>query len=105
MNKCNFLGKFVEKPIIEKYDNTFFTRFALEVEEYRKDRDGNRKKRKDLLEFEAWDTAAPAINKQAFQNDFMVVECVARKYGKEDTVFRITSFKIFKNQAAAFNHE
>ena len=105
MNKCNFLGRFVDKPEIEPYDNTQYTRFFLEVEEYRKDRDGARKKRKDILEFEAWDTAAIATCKQDYKNDFMVVECVARKYSKEDVVFRVTSFRIFKNQSELNNEK
>lgn len=103
MNKCSFLGRFVENPEVEPYDNTHCARFFLEVEEHRKDRDGSRKKRKDILEFEAWDTAATAICKQASKNDFMVVECVARKYGREDVIFRITSFRIFKNQSELNN--
>tara|TARA_B100001113_G_C21110312_1_gene622907 strand:+ start:267 stop:581 length:315 start_codon:yes stop_codon:yes gene_type:complete len=98
MNRCHFLGKILEKPSLEAVNNTHVTRFFLEVEEFRKDRDGSRKKRKDDLEFEAWDTAATAIQKQAEKNDFMVVECVARR-GYNHTMFRVTSFKIFKNQA------
>ena len=98
MNRCHFLGKILEKPNIEDINNTQVTRFLLEVEEYRKDRDGSKKRRKDDLEFEAWDIAAKAIHKQSEKNDFMVVECVARR-GYNHTIFRVTSFKIFKNQA------
>lgn len=46
MNKCNFLGKFLERPELEPYENTHLTRFFLGVEEHRKDRDGLRKKEK-----------------------------------------------------------
>tara|TARA_Y100000004_G_C8615989_1_gene286780 strand:- start:8 stop:313 length:306 start_codon:yes stop_codon:yes gene_type:complete len=98
MNKCHFLGKIIEEPVLEAVNNTQVVRFFLEIEEFRKDRDGSRKKRKDDLEFEAWDTAATAIHKQSEPGDFMVVECVARR-GYGSVVFRVTSFKIFKNQA------
>lgn len=96
MNKCHFLGRFVEPVEIEPYNNTSVARFYLEVEEHRKDKNGSRQKRKDILDFEAWDTAATAIAKQAKVNDFIVVECVARRYD-EDIVFRVMNFKIFTN--------
>ena len=98
MNKCHFLGKFTHTPEVEPFNDTSITRFTLEVEEHRKDKSGSRKKRKDFLDFEAWDTASVAIAKQAKENDFMVVECIARRYG-DDVVFRVTSFKIFQNQS------
>ena len=96
MNKCHFLGKLTHDPETEPFSNTRVCRFVLEVEEYRKDKNGSKKKRKDYLDFEAWDTAAIAIAKQGKEDDFMVVESIARRYN-EDIVFRVTSFKIFKN--------
>lgn len=98
MNKCHFLGKFIENPKLEQTNNSTVTRFALEVQEFRKDKNGARKKRKDILMFEAWDTAATAIAKQALKNDLMVVECIARnQYNSDDVIFRITNFRIFKS--------
>jgi single-stranded DNA-binding protein len=97
MNKCHFLGKLAEDTTLENFNGATLVRFLLEVEEYRKDKNGLKKKRKDYLEFEAWDTAAVAINKQAIKNDFLVVEAVARR-DDDGTFFRVTSFKIFKNQ-------
>lgn len=98
MNKCHFLGRFVEPPELEPVNNTSVARFYLEVEEYRKDKNGSKQKRKDILDFEAWDTAATAIAKQAKVDDFIAVECVARKY-YDDVVFRVMNFKIFNNIA------
>jgi single-stranded DNA-binding protein len=97
MNKCYFLGRLKERPRLQKINDTNVIRFNLEVEEFRKDKSGTRKKRKDVLTFEAWDTAATAINKQALPYDNMVVECVARNdRPSDDIVFRVTSFRIFK---------
>jgi single-stranded DNA-binding protein len=98
MNKCHFLGKFLSDPKIEPSHNTSVTRFDLEVQEFRKDKNGAKKRRKDILRFEAWDTAATAITKQAEKNDLMVVECIARNgYDSSDVVFRVTNFKVFKS--------
>lgn len=98
MNKCHFLGKFIRDPKLEQLNTTTVTRFDLEVQEFRKDKSGNKKKRKDVLRFEAWDTAATAITKQAEKNDLMVVECIARNgYDSSDIIFRVTNFKVFKS--------
>ena len=95
MNKCNFLGKFVTRPSLEPTYNTHVCAFQLNVEEYRKDKEGLTKKRNNVLDFEAWDTAAKAIAQQAEKGDYMVVEAIARNYSGS-LVFRVTSFKIFK---------
>lgn len=97
MNKCHFLGKLVQTPTLQTNDFAKFTRFFLEIEEYRKDKDGNKRKRKDILEFEAWDSAAIAITTQSVADDYMVVEAIARK-DNHNTIFRVTTFKIFVNQ-------
>ena len=96
MNKCNFLGKFTEDPLLEDAYNTTVCNFIVNVEEYRKDKEGYTKKRNNLLEFEAWDTAAKAIAKQGRRGDYIVIECIARNYNN-NVVFRVTSFKIFNN--------
>jgi single-stranded DNA-binding protein len=96
MNKCNFLGRFYEDPILEDAYNTTVCNFRVNVEEYRKDKDGYSKKRNNILNFEAWDTAAKAIVKQGKRGDYIVLECIARSYSN-NIVFRVTSFKIFNN--------
>jgi len=94
MNNCNFLGRFVDIPKLEVTHNTHVTNFKLNVEEFRKDRDGLTKKRNNILTFEAWDTAAKAICKQAEEGGYMAVSAIARNY-RGEYVFRVTSFKIF----------
>jgi single-stranded DNA-binding protein len=96
MNKCNFLGKFVEDPILENVHNTAVCRFKVNVEEHRKDREGYTKKRNNVLTFEAWDTAAKAIANQGRFGDYIVIEAIARNYSN-NFVFRVTSFKIFND--------
>jgi single-stranded DNA-binding protein len=56
MNKCNFLGRFAEDPVIDSIHDTTVCRFKVNVEEYRKDKEGFTKKRNNILTFEAWDT-------------------------------------------------
>lgn len=96
MNKCNFLGRFYEDPALEDAYNTTVCNFRVNVEEYRKDKEGLTKKRNNILEFEAWDTAAKAIVKQGRAGDYIVIECIARNYSN-NIVFRVTNFKIFNN--------
>tara|TARA_A100001515_G_scaffold144134_3_gene147284 strand:+ start:992 stop:1303 length:312 start_codon:yes stop_codon:yes gene_type:complete len=97
MNGCHFLGKLTGDPVLKKYYNSFFVNFTLEVEEYRRDKDGVKKRRIDLLNFEAWDSAAKTIQQRAKKDDIMVIEAIARNESIKDpdtVVFRITNFKI-----------
>jgi single-stranded DNA-binding protein len=96
MNKCHFLGRLAEDPELENVHNTTVCRFKVVVEEHRKDKEGYTKKRNNVLEFEAWDSAAKAIAKQAIAGDYIVIESIARNYSN-NFVFRVTSFKIFNS--------
>lgn len=98
MNRCQFLGKLINDPDLTTPYSTDLVNFTLEVEEYRRDKDGVKKRRTDLLNFEAWDSAAKTIHKYASKNDFLVVEAIARnpptkRFG--EVIFRVTNFKIF----------
>ena len=101
MNRCHFLGKLISDPILTTpYGRTDLVNFTLEVEEYRRDKEGVKKRRTDLLHFEAWDSAAKTIHKYAYENDLMVVEAIARNDSlrhSEDIIFRVTNFKILPN--------
>jgi len=101
MNKCIFLGKLLHLPIVEIDQETGTPKlvFELEIEEFRRDKSGNKKRTLTVLEFEAWDTAALTIEKYASEGDLMSVESSARSCyidGQEYdfTYFRVTSFKI-----------
>ena len=44
MNKCHFVGKLTSEPEVEKEGGTPVIRFELEVEEFRKDKGGDKKR-------------------------------------------------------------
>ena len=97
MNRCHFLGKLTGEPRLKKSYNSFFVNFDLEVEEYRRDKEGTKKRRTDILTFEAWDSAAKTIKKHAQKDDIIVVEAIARNQSPSDqdsVLFRVTNFKI-----------
>lgn len=97
MNRCHFLGKLTGEPTLKKSYNSFFVNFDLEVEEYRRDKEGTKKRRTDILTFEAWDSAAKTIKKHAQKDDIIVVEAIARNQSPSDldsVLFRVTNFKI-----------
>tara|TARA_R110000744_G_scaffold92780_1_gene179533 strand:+ start:511 stop:822 length:312 start_codon:yes stop_codon:yes gene_type:complete len=101
VNKCHFVGKLTSEPEVEKEGGTPVIRFELEVEEFRKDKGGDKKRSVVYLDFEAWDSAATAIERYAQQDSIMVVEAIARvdnDVTDDDdcpyVYFRVTSFKI-----------
>ncbi len=105
MNKCHFLGKLTREPNVKKENNVSVIDFELEIEEFRKDNNKDKVRSVIYLNFEAWDTAAEAIEKYAKKGSLMAIESVARNYFYEDpnnpeageiieTYFRVTNFKI-----------
>ncbi len=102
MNKCMFLGKISHGPEllpIATKNAVPCVNFELEIEEFRKDSNGEKVRNMTYLAFEAWDSAALAINKYAKTGSMMAVESVARNdliRGEESlsTYFRVSSFKI-----------
>ena len=94
MNRCHFLGRLTEDPEVYDAQGTQVVQFILEIEEYRKDKHGSKKRRVDLLDFEAWDSAAHAIRKYAIIGDIMAVEAIARRDRDDFITFRVTTFKI-----------
>lgn len=104
MNRCHFLGKLTHNVEIETENGVPYCIFELEVEEFRrgKSEDGGKIRDVTYLNFEAWDSAALAIEKYAEEGVLLAVESVARNVQDEDseeyldTYFRVTSFKILK---------
>ena len=101
MNKCHFVGKLADDPILYPRDRTVLVRFTLAVEEYRKDKSGQKIRRVEFLDFEAWDTAAQTIYDHALKGDCMAIEAIARKQKSKNensyVNFRVTNFKIFNS--------
>jgi len=107
VNKCMFLGKVSHGPElvpVATRNAVPCVNFELEIEEFRKDSNGEKVRNITYLAFEAWDSAALAINKYAKTGSMMAVESVARNdsafrdegCGEEplSTYFRVSSFKI-----------
>jgi len=98
MNKCHFLGKLTDDPEMFFENGASVIRFTLEMEEHRRGKEREKIKSFTYLDFEAWDTAAVAIEKYAFEGSLMAVESIARNgsdaQDPEDVIFRVTSFKI-----------
>ena len=111
MNKCHFVGKLTDDPVLYPKDQTSLVRFTLAVEEYRKDKSGKKIRRVEFLDFEAWSTAAQTIFEHAIKGDCMAIEAIARNQEDQeeysDIVFRVTNFKIFNsnNYENATGHE
>ena len=51
MNKCHFVGKLTDDPVLYDQDRTNLVRFTLAIEEYRKDKSGKKIRRVEFLEF------------------------------------------------------
>jgi len=99
VNKCHFLGKLVDNLEMSVENGASVVRFTLEIEEYRKGKDREKIRSFTYLDFEAWDTAAHAIEKYAFDGCLMAIESIARNTSEphddqEYIIFRITNFKI-----------
>ncbi len=99
-----FLGKISHGPELVNVNGVSCVNFDLEIEEFRKDSNGEKVKNFTYLAFEAWDSAALAINKYAKTGSIMAVESSARNeesWQQDDssevsltTYFRVSSFKI-----------
>jgi len=97
------MGRLHDGATFRELENTCRIEFWLEIEEKRKSKDGKNKPIITNLLFEAWDSAARAINSKASPGDTVVVESAARANlmfdaPADETFFRVTSFKIFKEQ-------
>jgi len=106
MNKCTFLGRLSPDVEIEftNANTTPRIRFSMDVESFRKSKNGKKKREYNCLEFEAWDSAASTIYEKLTPDSTMLVECEARSTfgntspefdGIDRTYFRVLSFKIF----------
>tara|TARA_A100001201_G_scaffold143746_1_gene147170 strand:- start:7179 stop:7517 length:339 start_codon:yes stop_codon:yes gene_type:complete len=103
MNNCNFVGRIASDIALKDVGSTKLAIFSIAVEEHRKDKEGNKKKRVDFFEFEAWDTGAITIHKMCQKGDMVAVQCCARQQkwtdsegkSKQKVNFRMQSFKVF----------
>ena len=105
MNNCTFLGKLTEPAQLYDEDGVAVVSFTLEIEEYRKNKSGQKTRSTQKLSFQAWHTAAITINEKLNTGDLILVECSARNSCDSDQAtfdfynptcyFRVNRFKIF----------
>jgi single stranded DNA-binding protein len=100
MNICCFIGKLVADPELKETNNTHVVNFSLAVEDYRKDKEGEKHRRVDYLDFEAWDTGATTIAKHFKKGELLAIEAEARQHKwnsgdqkRQKIVFRVKTFK------------
>ena len=100
MNICCFVGKLVADPELKETNNTYVVNFSLAVEDYRKDKEGEKHRRVDYLDFEAWDTGATTIAKHFKKGELLAIEAEARQHKwvsgdqkRQKVVFRVKTFK------------
>ena len=103
MNNCTFIGRLVSDPELIEVNDTNVVRFTLAINEYRRQKDGTKKRKTDYFDFEAWDSGATTISKYCFKGDEIAVSTTARQNRWEDKEgnkksqvrFRVNNFKLF----------
>ena len=97
MNNCVFLGKLYGDIHCQQHDKTTSADFQLEVESFRKNKNGVKNRSVTVFDFQAWDTAALTIEQRLKKDDLILVECSARK-NQNSVYFRVNSFRIFNKE-------
>lgn len=97
MNQCVFLGKLKNKELtvsenIEKVD------LVIQVENKRKAKSDFKKMDYEMLNFEAWGTAAISIFKNLEVDDYILVVNSTARNNENGVRFRINEFKIIKKE-------
>jgi len=100
--KAYGIGRFVSDPELKQYENTHVCNFTLAVNEYRKDREGNRKEYTNFFDFVIWDKAAELIKKYKVKGDqIFIKDATARQdkwvdnngQNRSKVVFRVNDFE------------
>ena len=104
-NYCRFIGRLAGDPKLIKLENTDLLTFTLAVSEYRREKNGDKKKTVSYLDFEAWDSGATTLNKYCKKGDVVDLVASARNNSWVDKEgnkkfqirFRVKEFKLFNN--------
>ena len=104
-NYCRFIGRLAGDPKLIKMENTDLLTFTLAVSEYRREKNGDKKKTVSYLDFEAWDSGATTLNKYCKKGDVVDLVASARNNSWVDKEgnkkfqirFRVKEFKLFNN--------
>ena len=102
-NYCRFIGRLTDDPKVVEFEHTTLCTFTLAINEYRKEKNGEKKKTVNYFDFEAWDTGATTIAKYTRKGDEIFVHASARpnnwtdKAGRKNyqVKFRVKEFKLF----------
>ena len=100
MNCCHFVGKLAADPDLREINGTHVVNFSLAVEDYRKDKNGEKHRQVNFLDFEAWDTGATTIAKYFKKGDMLIIDSEARQHKwvsneqqRKKIIFRVKTFK------------
>ena len=104
-NYCRFIGRLTADPKVVEFDNTSLCTFTLAISEYRKEKNGEKKKSVNFFDFEAWDSGGETIEKYCFKGDIIDLVASARNNSWTDkngnkrfsTKFRVKEFKLFNS--------
>ena len=104
-NYCRFIGRLVKDPQLIQLENTELVTFTLAINEYRKEKGGDKKKTVNYFDFEAWDSGAATLGKYCKKGDIVDVVTSAKNKTWTDpegnkrlqTLFRVKEFKLFNN--------
>ena len=112
-NYCRFIGRLTADPKLVNLDNTQLVTFTLAINEYRKEKGGDKKKTVNYFDFEAWDSGAVTLGNHCKKGDIVDVVTSAKnkswtdKDGKKrlQTRFRVKEFKLFNNEPTGYKVE
>ena len=102
-NDFRFFGRLVANPqLIKTRNDVDLVTFTLAVPEYRREKDGEKKRNVSYFDFEAWDTGAITLAKYSEKGDEIFVHASARPNNWTDREgvkryqikFRVKEFKI-----------
>ena len=102
-NDCRFFGRLVANPqLIKTRNDVDLVTFTLAVPEYRREKDGEKKRNVSYFDFEAGDTGAITLAKYSEKGDEIFVHASARPNNWTDREgvkryqikFRVKEFKI-----------
>lgn len=100
MMKMIGVGRFCRDPELKYVKDTCVCEFSLAINEYRKVKDGEKKKISSFLDFQIWDKAAELICQYCRKGDEILIEATPRQDKWQDKdgnnrskiIFRVDNF-------------
>lgn len=101
MNKCCFIGRLTDEPVITRDNNTIKVNFEIALTRRFKKSNGELGRQIDYIKCEAWDSGAEVIARSFKKGDLIVIHASARSISNS-VVFRVTEFE-FPSACGLFN--